>query len=340
LSTVQPNKRNKVLGFIAVTLALLVGGAGWWWIHSSKIVNTDDARVKGTIVAVSSRVSGRIEAMLVNEGDEVAAGQIIAKIETKELEVQVAQAKANLAAANAKLAGTKAGNRPQQIAQAAAATIQATANLNNAEKAFERAESLYQRGAISAQQRDTAQTSLSVARAQYEAASQSYSLTVEGTRPEDIEAAEAQVEQAMASLKSAEIQLENAVIKAPITGTIAVRAIRFGESVNVGQTIVNIVNLNDVWVSANIDERKVGLVRVGQTVDFEVDAYPSKTFCGEVMEVGAATGSQFSLLPTENTSGNYTKVVQKIPVKIKAARGEGAILKPGMSAIINIRVKA
>jgi membrane fusion protein, multidrug efflux system len=98
--------------------------------------------------------------------------------------------------------------------------------------------------------------------------------------------------------------------------------------------------LNDVWVSANIDERKVGLVRVGQTVDFEVDAYPSKTFCGEVMEVGAATGSQFSLLPTENTSGNYTKVVQKIPVKIKAARGEGAILKPGMSAIINIRVKA
>lgn len=332
-------RNKKIIGMAACGLLLLIGGAGWWWIHSSKIVNTDDARVKGTIVAVSSRVSGRIDEMLVNEGDKVEAGQVIAKIETKELDAQVAQAKANLAAADAKLAGIKAGNRPQQIAQAAAVTEQAAANLDNATKAFERMESLYQNGAVAAQQRDTAQTALAVAQAQADAASQSYSMTAEGARSEDIQAAEAQVQQAAAALQSVEIQLENTVIKAPVSGNVAVRSVKFGESVSVGQTIVNIVNLDDVWVAANIDEKKAGLISIGQNVDFEVDAYPGKSFLGEVIEVGSATGSQFTLLPSENTSGNYTKVTQKIPVKIKESQDDSAVLKPGMSAIINIHVK-
>ncbi len=332
--------KKKLLAIAGLILAVIVCGGAWWWLKYAGIVSTDDARVKGTIVTVSSQVSARIEELLVQEGDEVQVGQVIAKLDSKELEAQVAQAKANLATAQAKLAGIKAGNRPQQVAQAGAAIEQAAANLENARKMYERTEALYQKGAVSAQQLDTAQAALSVAQAQYHAASESYSLTAEGARAEDVQAAAAQVEQAAAALKNAELQLEHAVIKAPITGVVAVKSVNIGESVSVGQPVVNIANLKDVWVAANIDETYVGKIHTGQSVEYTIDAYPSQTFTGQVSEVGAATGSQFSLLPTENTSGNYTKVTQKLPIKIKVSNNEAYALKPGMSAIVSVHVKS
>jgi membrane fusion protein (multidrug efflux system) len=120
-----------IIGFLVIIL--VVGGA-WWWMRAARIVSTDDARVKGTIVAVSGKVSGRVEKVLVSEGDNVTAGQVIATLERQEFEAQVDQAKANLAMAQAKLAATVAGNRPQEIAQANAAVLQAKANMENAKK--------------------------------------------------------------------------------------------------------------------------------------------------------------------------------------------------------------
>lgn len=335
----EVKNKKKIIAISAIIVVMLVGGGLWWWIRAASMVSTDDARVKGTIVTVSSRVSARVEELLVNEGDQVQAGQVIAKLESKELEAQFAQAKANLAAAEAKLAGLKAGSRPQQIAQAGADTVQAEANLDNARKGYERMAMLYEKGAISAEQLDAAQTTLAVAQAQYEAAGQSLSMTQEGSRIEDVQVAEAQAEQAAAALKNAQLALDNAVIKAPGDGVVAVRSIDAGESVTVGQSLFNIVNLHDVWVAANIDESDVGKISVGQPVDVTIDAYSGKTFQGEVREVGAATGSQFALLPTENTSGNYTKVTQKLPVKIQVPENQTYILKPGMSAVITIHVK-
>ncbi|HEY3426840.1 MAG TPA: HlyD family secretion protein [Negativicutes bacterium] len=338
MSEVKIKSQKKLLAIGAILLVIVVGGGLWWWIRAAGMVSTDDARVKGTIVTVSARVSARVEEIMVNEGDQVQAGQIIAKLESKELEAQFSQAKANLAAAEAKLAGLKAGSRPQQIAQAGAGTVQAEANLDNARRGYERMAMLYEKGAISAQQLDTAQTTLAVAQAQYEAAGQSLSMTQEGSRIEDIQVAQAQVEQASAALENAQLALDNAVIKAPGEGIVAVRSVDVGESVAVGQPLFNIVNLHDVWVAANIDENQVGKIRVGQPVQFTIDAYSGKTFQGEVSEIGAATGAQFALLPTENTSGNYTKVTQKLPVKIQVAGDEPYILKPGMSAVITIHV--
>ncbi|WP_373325837.1 HlyD family secretion protein [Sporomusa paucivorans] len=332
--------KKKFMAVAGLVLAIVLCGGLWWWIKYAGVVSTDDARVKGTIVTVSSRISARVDELSVQEGDEVQAGQVIAKLDSKELEVQVAQAKASLAVAQAKLAGVKAGSRPQQLAQAGAATEQAAANLENARKMYERAEALYQQGAVSAQQRDTAQANLSVAQAQYHAAGESYSLTAEGARSEDIQAAAALVEQAAAALKNAELQLGHAVIRAPIAGVIAVKSVNIGESVSIGQPIVNIANLKDVWVAANIDETYIGKVHTGQSVDFTIDAYPGQNFTGEVSEVGAATGSQFALLPTENTSGNYTKLTQKLPIKIKVSANEIFALKPGMSSIISVHVKS
>ncbi|MDR3562328.1 MAG: HlyD family secretion protein [Negativicutes bacterium] len=320
---------------IGVLVAILIAGGLWWWIRASRIVATDDARVKGTIVAVSAKVNGRIDKVLVREGDNVKAGQAIANLEQQEFEAQVDQAKANLAMAQAKLAATVAGNRPQEIAQANATVLQAKANLENSRRNSERDETLYRQGAISVQQRDASKTAYDVAHAQYISSTEQYSLSVEGSRQEDIMLAQAQVQQARAALRNAEIQLADTTIKAPVAGVVALKSVEDGEIVSFGQQLFSISNLSDVWIGANIEETYIGRIKVGQQVGFTIDAYPDKKFSGQVIEVGPASGSQFALLPTENTSANFTKVTQRLPIKIKAEESD-CVLKPGMSAIINI----
>lgn len=331
------SKKTMIL-IIGLLIVILAAGLTWWWVHSHRVVSTDDARVKGTIVAVSSKVTGRIEKVLVTDGDQVEVGQVIAILEKQEYEAQVEQAKGNLAAVQAKLAAIRAGNRPQEIAQASATVVQQSANLNNIKKNAERAEGLYQQGAISEQQRDTAKTLLDVAEAQYASAGQSYNLSMEGSRTEDIAMAEAQVLQAQATLKSAQIQLDNVVIKAPVPGTIALKSVEDGEVIAAGQPLFSIANLADIWIESNIEETYIGKIKVGQPVEFTVDAYPGEKFSGEVIAVGPAAGSQLALLPAENSSGNFTKTTQRLPVKIKALPHGELSLKPGMSTIINISI--
>lgn len=328
------SNRHMVI-IIGLLIAILIAGGLWWWIRASRVVATDDARVKGTIVAVSAKVNARIEKVLVNEGDSVKAGQVIAVFEQQEFEAQVDQAKANLAMAEAKLAATVAGNRPQEIAQANASVLQAKANMENARKNSERDEILYQKGAISVQQRDGSKTAYDVAQAQYSSSTEQYSLSVEGSRQEDIMVAQAQVQQARAALRNAEIQLADTTVKAPVTGVVALKSIEEGEIVAFGQQLFSISNLSDVWIGANIEETYIGRIKIGQQVEFTIDAYPDKKFTGKVIEVGPASGSQFALLPTENTSANFTKVTQRLPIKIKAEESD-YVLKPGMSAVINI----
>lgn len=330
---------KKMLTGIGVFILLLGAGGAWWWMSSSGKISTDDARVKNNIVNISTKVPGQVEEVLVKEADYVEAGQIIARIDNASLQIQVEQAQANLASAQAKLASLQAGNRPQQVAQSRASVEQAAANLDNAKKNYERAASLYDEGAMAAQQRDSAQTALKVAQAQYDAAAQGLSLVNEGATEQDRQFAEAQVAQAAAALKNAQLQLNNSVIKAPISGTVAKASVDPGEMVSVGQTLFSITNPADAWVEANIEETEIGKVQIGQSVDFKVDAYPGKTFKGEVTEVGAATGSQFALLPSDNASGNFTKVTQRITVKVNVIDTNNLILKPGMSAVVDIRTR-
>lgn len=339
---VEENKQksNKKLIILAgVVSAVLCIAGGWWWIRSSSLVSTDDARVKSEIVNVSSKVSGQLEQVLVQEGESVSVGQVIAKIDSQALEVQLDQAKANLGAAQAKLASIKAGSRPQELAQSQAAVQQAAANLENARKNEERSASLFDEGALSAQQRDTARTALEVAQAQYHAATEGYSMAAEGATAEDIQYAEAQVAQAAAAVKNAQLQLEHSTVKSPVAGVVAKKTVEEGEIISVGQPLFSITNLDSSWVEANIEENQIGKVQVGQVVDFKIDSYPGKVFKGEVSDVGSATGSQFALLPSDNTSGNFTKVTQRLAVKIKVVDSGELVLKPGMSAVIDIHVK-
>lgn len=339
MENVKPKLSNRtMIAIVALLLAIFAAGGLWWWIRTGRIVSTDDARVKGTIVAVSAKVNGRVEKVLVDEGDKVKAGQVIAVIEQQEFQAQVDQAKANLAMAQAKLAATVAGNRPQEVAQANAGVLQAKANMENARRNKARDEVLFQKGAISSQQRDASRTAYDIAQAQYMAAAEQYSLSAEGSRREDVQLAQAQVQQARAALKNAEIQLTDTTIKAPVSGVVGVKSVEEGEVVAFGQQLFSITNLADIWVGANIEETYIGRVKVGQPVDFTIDAYPDIKFTGRVSEVGPASGSQFALLPTENTSANFTKVTQRLPIKIKADKS-GYVLKPGMSAVIDIITK-
>jgi membrane fusion protein (multidrug efflux system) len=339
MSQVNPKLSNRNMIIIAgLLVAMLAAGGLWWWIRSGRVVSTDDARVKGTIVAVSAKVSGRVEKVVVNEGDSVQAGQVIATLEKQEFEAQLEQAKANLEMVQAKLAAAIAGNRHQEIAAANASVRQTMANLDNAQKNYERAETLYNQGAISVQQRDTAKTAADVAQAQYASATEQYSLSAEGSRPEDIQIAKAQVRQAQAALTNIEIQLNDATVKAPVSGVVALKSVEDGEVIVAGQQLFSITNLADVWISANIEETYIGRIKVDQLVEFTIDAFPDKKFTGHVIEVGAATGSQFALLSTENSSSNFTKVTQRLPIKIRADQSE-YVLKPGMSVTVNIVTK-
>ncbi len=336
MEQVNPKLSNRgMIIIISLLVAILAGGGLWWWIRSARMISTDDARVKGTIVAVSAKVSGRVEKVLVDEGDSVQAGQVIVTLEQQEFEAQVEQAQANLAMAKAKLAAVVAGNRPQEVAETKNAVSQAAANFDNAQKNYERADNLYNQGAISVQQRDAAKTAAAVAQAQYASANEQYSLSAEGSRPEDIQVAQAQVQQAQAALTNAEIQLNDATVKAPVAGVVALKSVENGEVISLGQQLFSIAELDDVWINANIEENYIGRIKVDQPVEFTIDAFPGQKFTGHVMEVGSATGSEFALLSTENSSSNFTKVTQRLPVKIKADE-TNFVLKPGMSAVVNV----
>lgn len=333
-------RRKKIL--LGVTgIMVLIGAlaAGWWWWQNATYVTTDDARVAGTISTVSSKMSGRLQELLVKEGDLVKKGQLIARIDVRDYLMAQDQTLAALAASQAKLAELKAGSREQEIQQAQAAVDQAAANLDNKEKNWRRMTELYNNGAISSQQRDAAETERTVAQATLTAAQEKLSLALAGNRAEAIAAAEAQVKQAEAALATSRLNVTNTDILAPTDGVIALKSANAGEMVAASQPIVTITDLGDTWINARIEETKIGRIKIGQSVEFTVDGYPGRKFAGTVTEIGTATGSVFSLIPNENASGNFTKITQRIPIKISLPQDNAVVFRPGMSVIVKIRTK-
>lgn len=329
---------GRLLAVGGILVGLFIAGSVWWWIQSGRVVSTDDARVKGTMTTVSAKVTGRIAEIMVKEGDQVEAGQVLAVVEKQEYENKVAEARANLALAQAKLAEAVTGNRPQEIAQAKVRVVQEKALYENRQRDYARDQALYAQAAISEQQLDAARTQMESAFAQYQAAEEAYSLSQEGARKETIAEQEAAVAQAQAALENARIALADAAVKAPSKGTIGQKSAELGEFVAAGKPLFSITNLEDVWIGANIEETDIGKIALGNRVEFTVDAYSGVAFGGEVIETGPATGAQYALLPTENTAGNFTKVTQRLPIKIQPD-ASSYVLKPGMSAVIKIHVK-
>lgn len=331
-------KRRLVIGLLALFAAVGLAAAGGYWYYTTKYVSTDDARISGTIVTVSSKVTGRVAELLAAEGDAVKAGQVLARINPQDILAQRAQAEAALAAARANHEQLVNGTRPQEIQQARAAVSQARANLDNAQVNHDRTSKLYQQGAVSAAQRDNALTAYQVAAEAYTAAGQALDLAVTGPREEAIRAAAAQVKQAEGALAALNLQYGDTTIAAPVDGVVALKSANAGEVVVIGQPMFSVINSNDLWVNARIEETYIGKLKIGQTVEYTIDGYPGRTFSGKIFELGNAATSVFALIPTENASNNFTKVTQRIPIKISLPEERDVVFRPGMSVIVKVHL--
>ncbi len=282
---------------------------------------------------VGFKIPGRIVRLLVDEGAVVKAGDCLAVLDSGELEKVVSQQTAILGEAETRLGELRAGSRPQEIGQAQASVIASEAELTRTKKDFDRAQVLFENGAISAAQYDGAKSLYESRKASFEGSADRLSLVREGPRQEDIRAGAYRVEQARSALGVAEKRLADTRIHAPMDGVVLRKNVEVGETVGAGTPVFTIGNLMDPWVKVYVKEDKLGLVRLGQKASVTVDSLKNRSFDGTVTFVS----SEAEFTPkTVQTDEERVKLVFGIKVKVANPGGE---LKPGMPADVRIPVK-
>ncbi len=335
--------KTRRIVILAVLAVLIVVGAVWGFrmiVFYAHHATTDDAQLDGNINPVLPRVSGYVNEVLVRDNQVVHPGDLLVKIDPSDLQVKVDQeqaavlnAQAAVAVAQAAVAGARATATGSQakVASNQADVVAARTRAEQATADLARYKALVSKEEISQQQYDAARAAADAARANADAAratTESSRATVQSAAAQieaatrQVAAAQAQVAQHQAALAAARLQLSYAVLRAPVAGIVSKKNVEVGQFVQAGQPLLAIVQgnsaqaSNEVWVSANFKETQLAKMRPGQTADIEVDAYPGAIFHGRVESLAAATGARFSLLPPDNATGNFTKVVQRVPVKI------------------------
>ena len=243
--------------------------------------------IEATEVEVSSKLPGRIAQLLVKEGDLVQLHQPIARLDTSEIEAEVAQHQAALAGAEAHFKELLAGSRAQEIEEARANLQQAEHNLKLARDEWDRFDNLFKEGAISAQERDRANNKVEVAISQVKAAQERYQMIRIGPRPEVIEAARHERDRAKAALGAAQVRLRDGTILAPLAGIVLTKRAEQGEIINPGFPIVVLIDPDDLWLRVYIPESEIGLVKIGQKGTITVDSFPNRRFEGKVIEISS-----------------------------------------------------
>jgi membrane fusion protein (multidrug efflux system) len=392
-----PQSSNRRSIVIIVVLLLVVGAIFFYW-RSTFTEDTDDAQVDGNLYQVSSRITGHVIKVYVDDNQTVQAGQLLAEIDPTDYQVALDQAEANLASAKAQyvqattnvpITRTNTGTNvttsasdvkgsadmvaqaEKQVDAANARVDEAKANQQKAQDDVDRYTPLVQKDVISKQQYDTAVQALAAAKAsvaeaeanvvaQQNAVSNARSRLAQAqaqsaqsvqNRPGQIEVEQSRAEAAEAAVKQAEAQVEQAKlnlsythITAPTAGIVNKKNVEVGANLSAGQDLMTIIPLTDLWVTANFKETQLARMRPCQEVTIKVDAYGGRKFSGRITQVGGATGSMLSLFPPENATGNYVKVVQRIPVRIdfsNLAQEDGDyVLRPGLSVTPEVGVKA
>lgn len=350
-ATSKPSTPPKVAKFSLATVAamLLIALAGsaavlWaWhlWPFTSTVEVTENSYVRGQVTALSSQVSGYVTEVPVRDYQFVKAGEPLAKVDDRIYRQQVAQAEAQLDIAKASLANVDQ-TMAQNVATVAvrkAALDQATAQLDQAKAAYERVSSLAQKGIRAETDLDSAVANLKVAEAGVSAAEANVSLAEAQVRATDVSRSglTAQVQAAEAAADLARINLGNTVITAPADGQISESSVRKGQYVTAGTQLMFLVPPTR-WIVANYKETQTAHMQVGQPVTIDVDGLNGASLKGVVEELAPAAGSEFSVLKADNASGNFTKVVQRIPVRIRLLDGQPLAerLRPGMSVIARV----
>lgn len=339
--------RSLFLGFGA-TVALAVGvlAALYWWQTGRFIETTDNAYVAGDITAFSPRVSGYVEKVFVDDNQFVRQGEVLVVIGDPEYRARAERAEAAVRRKRAGLKNIEHRRLLQAalIEEAEAATNAHQADLVRTSKDLVRARRLVSEGWVSKQGEDyatadqhRARATLTSARAATTAARQELSV-LDSEQSQLI----AEIAEAEAAFRLAQVDLDATIIRAPISGTVGNRRVRVGEYVRPGTKLLALVPLDRVWIVANFKETQITNMRRGQTAEITVDTFPDTPLQGRVDSFSPASGAQFSLLPPENATGNFTKVVQRVPVKITLPDGHpltGRIV-PGMSVAVKVDTKS
>lgn len=336
---------------IILGVLVLIGGA-WTFktvTYASAHESTDNATIDGHVLPVLAKVGGFVKDVKVGENDGVKAGAMLVTIDDREYRVRLAQAEADLAAASAAAGGRGNGQGQAQamVATASAQSAVQSANIDAARAQLVRAEAdlsryaeLAAKNIVSQQQLDAAKAQVAATRAQLVAVQRQENAAganVAGMQA-GVRLAEARLGAARAARDNAALQLSFTNITSPTPGSVSKKLVEVGQLVNPGQTLMNIASDTGLFVTANFKETQLEKLRVGQAVELDVDAYGGAKIEGVVESISAATGARFTLLPPDNASGNFTKVVQRVPVRIRITKGLDAQrpLRIGLSVMVHV----
>jgi membrane fusion protein (multidrug efflux system) len=342
---------NKRL-IIPLVLAIGIGTWGYQrWQFGRTHESTDNAQIDGHIVPVVAKVGGYVTAVNVGENVHINADSVLVTIDEREYKVKLAQADADLAAARASAGGRGLEGQAATMVRTASsqrdvgsAQVQAArAQLTKAQGDLTRAKELAAKQIISAAQLDAAQAAYDAANAQLAATERQVTAAQSGiaNAQAGVRLAEARLLAAQAARDNAQLQLSFTIVTAPLAGTVSKKQVEVGQLVQAGQTLMSIVSDSGLYVTANVKETQLARIKPGQKVELEIDAYGGATAEGTVESIASATGAKFALLPPDNATGNFTKVVQRVPVRIKITKdlGKDRPLRPGMSVLANIIVE-
>lgn len=336
------NRRRNMIGGLSALLVVAAVGT-YYFVDVAPYVSTDDAFIEAHVTPIAPQVSGRVEKVLVRDNQFVNAGDVLIQIDPSDYQAKLDQEHANLSSAKSRLAQA---NSQFSVDQAKVEEEKANVIAAEAESKRAAADSIrYQEvgtSGVSQSQLDLADTQARSAAANVTAA-QNKELAAEAQATLDqanIQTAEAQIKENEAAVRQAELDLSYTQVKAHEAGYVTHRTVEADSYVQPGEALLAIVPKN-VWVVANFKETQLAHMHAGQPVTLRVDAYPQTRFTGHVDSIQAGAGARFSLLPPENASGNYVKVVQRVPVKIAIDNENDAqhILGPGMSVVPEVRVK-
>jgi len=342
---------------VGAVFMVILGTGVVYQIKSNTYEATDNAQLDCNIVPIRSVVAAYVKSINFTDNSLVKKGEILFVFDTTEIKAKFKEAQASLEIANAKLLFSQnkalASSENSRAGDLTADSyedviISAKANLEKAQSSFDRISALLKIKAATQEQYETSETNLSVAKAEYAKAisvrksSSSTTLGLKSLAKSDlnqIHLAQAEIEQRKADLILAQQQLIYAIVRAPCNGIVSKRAVEEGQYISVGQNLCAVVDNENLWVSANVKETQLKDIKIGQGVKIKVDAYPNLDLTGKIESFSGATGAKYSLLPPDNSTGNFIKITQRIPVRISVSRqftNKDHLLFPGMSVFVKI----
>lgn len=339
----RSGRRPWLLGVALLVAAVVIAGGVWWYLGTRGEASTSDARVAGDMTQIAPQVAGRVTAILFTDNQHVTKGQKLIEIDPSEFRAKLDQALAQQASAKAQITQAKAQLqvREADLDQAQANVTVAQADLSRATKDYQRYQHINP-AAVTQQQRDQADAAYRSGQAKLIAAQQGVgaaSAQIDVAKAQ-LTSAEAGVKRAAAAVEQARLQLSYATIVAPVSGRVTHRTVNVGDVVKPGQALFALVQ-DTLWVQADFKETELAGMKPGDAVTIHIDAVPGVTFHGTVNSFQDGTGEAFSVLPAENATGNWVKVVQRLPVKITfdGTEYQKYFLAPGMSAEPTVKLR-